>query len=110
MLGVSTRRFYRVAPSKPLTMHKLLFPCLLAFGLLACDGNANETDEPEVIVEYPNNGVPDEIQASFAADHPNATDVEWDVDDDHYEVEFRLNGDKMELEYDFNGRKIDFED
>ena len=82
----------------------------LAFGLLACDGNANETDEPEVIVEYPNNGVPDAIQASFAADHPNATDVEWDVDDDHYEVEFRLNGDKMEIEYDFNGRKIDFED
>ena len=91
-------------------MYKLILPCLLAFGLMACDGNEATADDNEVTVEYPTNGVPAEIQAAFAADHPNATDVEWDVDDDHYEVEFRLSGDKMELEYDFAGNKIDFED
>ena len=91
-------------------MSKYFLATVLAFGLVACGDNVDDADETEVRVEYPKNGVPAEIQAAFAADHPNATDVEWDVDDDHYEVEFRLSGDKMEIEYDFEGNKIDFED
>ena len=91
-------------------MSKLFLSVLLTFGLLACGDNVDEANGTEVTVDYPKNGVPAEIQAAFAAEHPNATDVEWDVDDDHYEVEFRLSGDKMELEYDFEGNKIDFED
>ena len=81
---VSTDRQYDVrqlpertiSPENHQLMYKLILPCLLAFGLMACDGNEATADDNEVTVEYPTNGVPAEIQAAFAADHPNATDVE----------------------------------
>ncbi|MCP9234686.1 PepSY-like domain-containing protein [Lewinella sp. JB7] len=74
--------------------------------VLAC-GNV-ETEEETI--DIPGNGIPAAIETAFRAAYPGATDVEWDVDDDHYEVEFKVNGDKMELEYGFDGKVLDFED
>lgn len=88
-------------------MTKFLLTALISFALFTCgDGDA----EADVTVDRPGNGIPAAVETAFAAAYPGATDIEWDVDDDHYEVEFRVNGDKMEVEYSFDGRVLDIED
>ncbi|PHI20978.1 hypothetical protein CEQ90_04640 [Lewinellaceae bacterium SD302] len=81
-------------------MKKYLFASLLSLALFACD-DANDAST---------DGVPASIVAAFNAAYPNATDVEWDVENDSYEVEFEVNGEEMEINYDGNGNIVDIDD
>jgi hypothetical protein len=77
-------------------MQKLLITALLAFGFFACDDNVDPVE------------VPDNVRTAFESAYPGATDVEWEMDDDHYEVEFMLDGQRMDTDFDMNG--MEFED
>ncbi len=75
-------------------MKKLLFSTLFAFALFACDESAEAVE------------VPAAVQSAFQAAYPGATDVEWEADDEEYEVEFMLNGEEMEAEFSAMGEEI----
>ncbi|MBB4080444.1 hypothetical protein GGR28_003078 [Lewinella aquimaris] len=89
-------------------MLKLFTTLFFVVAVLACGNVETETDVETV--DIPNNGIPAAVETAFRTAYPAATDIEWDVDDDHYEVEFKVNGDKMEVEYGFDGRLLDIED
>ena len=47
--------------------------------------------------------IPAPVKAAFQAAYPGATDVEWEVDDNEYEVEFDMNGEEYEATYSATG-------
>ncbi|MGB3801268.1 MAG: hypothetical protein WA952_15740 [Lewinella sp.] len=75
-------------------MKKLVFSTLFAFALFACDESAEAVE------------VPAAVQSAFTAAYPGATDVEWEEEDDHYEVEFDMNGEEMEAEFSSTGEEM----
>ncbi|PHK98101.1 hypothetical protein CGL56_13000 [Neolewinella marina] len=77
---------------------KSIFTALFAFALVACAETAEAVE------------VPAAVQSAFQAAYPGATDVEWEEDDDHYEVEFNLNGEEMEAEFSATGEQLELED
>lgn len=78
-------------------MTKLFSAALLSLALFAC-GDADADGMAEV---------PAVVQSAFEAAYPGATDVEWEEDDDHYEVEFMLNGEEMEREFSATGVEME---
>ena len=81
-------------------MMKFLLTALFAFALISCaDQSTAEATE-----------VPAAVKSAFEAAYPGATDVDWEMDDDHYEVEFEMNGEEMEVEYSATGEVLEMED
>ena len=75
-------------------MKKLVFSTLFAFALVSCAETAEAVE------------VPAAVQSAFQAAYPGATDVEWEEEDDHYEVEFDMNGEEMEAEFSATGEDM----
>jgi hypothetical protein len=76
-------------------MQKFLITALLTFGMFACEEATEPVDVPINVLE------------AFETAYPGATDVDWEQDDDHFEVEFTLNGEEMEREFDVNGMEME---
>lgn len=47
--------------------------------------------------------IPEQAKTNFAAQYPNATNVEWDNDVINVNVRFELNGERMNAEYNNRG-------
>jgi len=48
--------------------------------------------------------VPSDVTSSFEQAHPNATDVEWEMEGDSYKVEFEIDGKDQEIWYAADGQ------
>ena len=54
--------------------------------------------------------VPEAVKMAFAKAYPSADDVDWELEDGHYEVEFEMADDKeMSIVYDANGALLETE-
>ncbi len=80
-------------------MMKFLLTALFAFALFSCDEATTDATE-----------IPIAVTSAFEAAYPGATEVDWEMDDDHYEVEFEMNGEEMEVEYSATGEVLEMED
>jgi hypothetical protein len=82
---------------------KLLFVCAVIIIAVSC--SEKEIEETPELAET-TSSVIDNIKAAFAEKYPNATEVEWEQEDDGWEVEFELDGVEYEAEYDIEGEWI----
>ena len=82
-------------------MKNLLLVLLLFAGILTSCGDA-DNKVPE--------SIPANVLQQFNQAYPGATDVEWEVEDDTFEVEFDFNGEEMEINYDREGNVVDLDD
>ena len=78
-------------------MLKYLLTAAIPFAVFTC-GDADADTAAEV---------PAVVQSAFEAAYPGATEVDWEEDDDHYEVEFTLNGEEMEREFSATGVEME---
>ena len=69
-------------------MKNYLFIVFTILALLTYSCDCNKAD------------VPEEVKSTFSTMFPNASDIEWEMDDDMWEVEFEWNN--MEYEASFN--------
>ena len=50
--------------------------------------------------------VPEVVQKAFSEEYPQATEVEWEQEDGHYEAEFEVNGEPYRATYDEFGSRM----
>lgn len=51
--------------------------------------------------------VPENVKKAFMKLHPNATDVEWEMEDSYYEAEYEMNGYEMESLFNADGEEVE---
>jgi len=81
---------------KTCIMTKYFLIALFALGLFACEEASMTAAD-----------IPAPVMTAFKTAYPTATDVEWEKEDDGYEVEFDMNGEEMEIKFDAMGKMID---
>ncbi|WP_157974366.1 hypothetical protein [Lewinella sp. IMCC34183] len=80
-------------------MMKFLLTAVFAIALFACDdANTTAADVPAAVTD------------AFNSAYPGATNVEWEMDDDIYEVEFDMNGEEMEAEFSSTGEMLEIDE
>lgn len=74
---------------------KILFliAALLTFNVAFCQ-DLTETE------------VPSNVLKTFRSEQPNATDIEWEMEKEHYEVEFEIDKADHEMLIDKNGKVL----
>lgn len=81
-----------------------LFFASLAFTSCKKDNTATATT-PQAMTVVPLSAVPAAIVAGFNNNFANATEVEWQRNNDHFEVEFNHQGQRHHSSFDNNGQQ-----
>lgn len=84
----------------------LLFAFFTALAFTSCKkDNLDTTINPQAITVVPLSAVPTAIVAGFNNNFPNASEVEWQKNNDHFEVEFNHQGQRHHCDFDNNGQQ-----
>src|SRR5690349_15007967 len=55
--------------------------------------------------------IPDVVKKAFSTAYPNATDIDWEKENGHFEAEFEIAGGKeISVVYDANGNLLETEE
>lgn len=81
---------------------------LLALAIFMCSCNnepaaTEETNETETTSTAVTIDVPGVVKEAFAAAYPQATDIEWEIEGDKYEVEYEIDGKEAVMIYNADG-------
>lgn len=79
--------------------------------LMSCQNESVVVEETTAIEEtqQDESAVPEAVQSAFNSAYPEAKDVEWEMENDIYEVEFELGENEHEAAYNAAGNKLEFE-
>ena len=60
-------------------------------------------------LSYGQNAIPMQVQGAFSSQFPNATDVEWEIEENGFEAEFKSYDKHMAALYDMSGKWVETE-
>ena len=85
---------------------KAIYVLALALFMFSCNEAKDDEgmgDDDATVETTMSINVPQAVKDAFAATYPNATDIEWEMEDGKYEVEFEVEDNEMSVLYNADG-------
>lgn len=91
-------------------LYKLLISFFLVSIFFSCsEANPIENEKKDVVIEEVESIIPENLITNFKTNFSNATDVEWEVDGENFEVEYEESGLDKSIVFNLNGDVIESE-